>query len=227
MDGALSFKGKGSLLPGGLVAGSPHAASPHYRGPFAGAAPPDCCKFVTSSNAISPLIAALGAELQGYKLQDKLKSLSLQGQWEKLIIFMGPDRAWAIRVPQPWSCHIGATRCSPFQGYLARASQGGPAAAGQPLTPPPEVSVNGNVDLLLSLPWEEWVELGAEWPVGPSVTLKDIQQSFSPPIAHRSLYYKYINHNVSTKAKFNFLLSAVIWAGWYMAGCARLIYYTH
>lgn len=41
------------------------------------------------------------------------------------------------------------------------------------------------------------------------------------PLAHHSLHYKYINHNVSTKAKFNFLLSAVIWAGWYMAGCAR------
>lgn len=77
----------------------PHTA----EGPLRGAAPPDCCKFVTSSNAISPLIAALGAELQGYKLQDKLKSLSLQGQWEKLIIFMGPDRAWTIRMPQPWS----------------------------------------------------------------------------------------------------------------------------
>ena len=47
----------------------------------------------------------------------------------------------------------------------------------------------------------------------------------SAPVAHHSLYYKYINHNVSTKAEFNFLLSAVIWAGWYMAGCARLIYY--
>lgn len=51
----------------------PHTA----EGPLRGAAPLDCYKFVTSSNAISPLIAALGAELQGYKLQDKLKSLSL------------------------------------------------------------------------------------------------------------------------------------------------------
>lgn len=123
--------------------------------------------------------------------------------------------------------HIGTAPCSPFLSWgRPRLPQGGTAAVGQPLTPPAEASVNGNLGLLLSLPWEEWVELSAEWPVGPSVTLKDIQQSFFPPIAHRSLYYKYINHNVSTKAKFNFLLSAVIWAGWYMAGCARLIYYT-
>jgi hypothetical protein len=55
---------------------------PHHtaEGPLRRAAPPDCCcKFITFSNEISPLIAALGAELQGYKLQDELKSLSLQG----------------------------------------------------------------------------------------------------------------------------------------------------
>lgn len=78
----------------------PHTA----EGPLRGAAPPDCSKFITSSNVISPLVAAaLGPELQGYKLPDKLKSLSLQGQWEKLIIFMGPDRAWVIQMPLPRS----------------------------------------------------------------------------------------------------------------------------
>lgn len=53
----------------------PHTA----ESPLRKAAPPDCCKFITFSDEISPLIAALGAELQGYKLQDELKSLSLQG----------------------------------------------------------------------------------------------------------------------------------------------------
>lgn len=139
---------------------------------------------------------------------------------------MGPDRAWAIGMPHSGSWPHRHRPLLSLSWGQPRLPHGGTAAVGQPFTPPAEASVNGNLGLLLSLPWEEWVELSAEWPVGPSVTLKDIQQSFFPPIAHRSLYYKYINHNVSTKAKFNFLLSAVIWAGWYMAGCARLIYYT-
>lgn len=68
------------------------------------------------------------------------------------------------------------------------------------------------------MPLPRWAGL-PKWPPGHQEPCRIFSNLFSP-IAHHSLYYKYINHNVSTKAKFNFLLSAVIWAGWYMAGRA-------
>lgn len=88
--------------------------------------------------------------------------------------------------------------------------------------------VNGNVHVFITIKEHRQAAFTHfKQPVVQSLSMKYIQQSLSFfPIAHRSLYYKYINHNVSTKAKFNFLLSTVIWAGWYMAGCGQVIYYT-
>ena len=160
-----------------------------------------------------------GAGQQDYKLQDTLTCPSLQGQAGEVNYFyrFGMLGSGSGRQDATLPAPVGRTpRPASLGGLPPRPRRGEQVPPGAPVVSPSSCPRRG-------VGWGR-TQL-CEWPAGPSVTLEGCAAIFSPPIAHHSLYYKYINHNVSTKAKFNFLLSAVIWAGWYMAGCAQLIYY--